>query len=323
MKPDVVVPIQLGCCADSAHARCLLCPPPPEPASAELVRAMLEAYRDDAPPDARVEVRFFGGPPPPDALLRAVAGHPVTVRVRPDALTRADARRLRDADVTAIELDALSLDDAVLRAARRRYRGPRVLAMSDALTDLGFEVGGVLAPGLPRSTFAGSVADARAVVGRWRFARLHPVLVMAGSGLRDRHERGLYRALDLHEAVVVAEAMLDVLEGGGVAVVRIGLQARHDVPGRAVAGPHHPGLRELVEARRTLGRLRAEVGGVARRGDEVVVRCHPADETRTRGPLNDNVRVLRAELGLASFVVAPDPTLARGALRVEVTENAR
>jgi hypothetical protein len=321
VKPDVVVPIHLGCCV--GPARCLLCPPAPEPPTPELVRALVDAARESAPRGARVEVRFFGGPPPSDSLLRAAAGSPITVRVRPDALTRAEAQRLRQAGVGAIELDALSLDPAALRGARRAYRAARVLAMGEALTELGFDVGGVLAPGLPGSSFAGCVADARAVVGRWRFVRLHPVLVLAGSGLRERHERGLYGALDLHDAVGIAAAMLDVLDEGGVPVIRVGLHARHDVPARAVAGPHHPAFRELVEALRTLGRLRAALVGPIRPDDDVVVRCHPADEARTRGPLHDHVRTLRAELALRSLAIVPDPTLARGALRVEVTESAR
>jgi hypothetical protein len=119
------------------------------------------------------------------------------------------------------------------------------------------------------------------------------------------------------DAVATCRAMLDVLEPAGVQVVRVGLQPRHDGYGVAVAGPRHPSLRELVEAHRAREAVAARLGA-EHRGRSVVVRCAPCDETRMRGPRNDNVRELRASHGLAALRVRPDPELPRGDLRLEV-----
>ncbi len=311
-----IVPVHLGCCTDVPGRRCALCAPttPPTPA---LVEALVESYRARHP-NRPVRVRFLGGPPPPDPLLEVVRGLPIDLRVRPDALSRADARRLAHAGVDAIELDALSFVDRAVRDVGRAHRAALVREQSAGLRGLGMAVGGVLAPGLPGTDYASSVADAEAAAGLWSFVRLHPVQVLAGSALRERHARGSYEALELGEAVTVLRAMLDVLERAGVQVRRVGQQAGPDGLGRAVAGPRHPSLRELVEARRTLDRLRALVAGAAAPGDVVQVCCAPADLGRARGPLSAHIRALRAAFGLAEIRVSADPKLPRGTLRVDV-----
>jgi hypothetical protein len=149
------------------------------------------------------------------------------------------------------------------------------------------------------------------MVGRADTARLHPVLVVHDSRLRDAHRRGAYAPLTIAEAVTACHEALEILETGGVRVLRIGQQATPDGLGRAVAGPRHPSLRELVEARRALRRLRALLEG-APAGGEVEVRCAPADISRARGPRNQHIRALRAEYRLSELRVRPDPDLPRG-----------
>lgn len=308
-----VAPVALGCCPPGP--RCALCGPPPETPSADLVEALVEATRRDR--GEPVVVSFFGGPPPPRPLLAALRGRPFTVRIRPDLLTAAVARALADQGCLGIELDALTFDDAALRATSRPYRAARVLRMLDALRALPVRVGVVLAPGLPRSSSAMSVADARLVVGRVDTVRLHPALVLRDSRLFERHAAGFFEPMGVADAVATCRAMLDVLEPAGIEVLRVGLQPVHDGYGVAVAGPSHPSLRELVEAHRAREAVSALMG-TQHRGRRVVVRCAPCDETRTRGPRNDNVRTLRADHALAGLAIQPDPALQRGALRLEV-----
>jgi hypothetical protein len=110
--------------------------------------------------------------------------------------------------------------------------------------------------------------------------------------------------------------MCEVLTAGGTEVIRIGVQ-KADGAGRAVAGPAHPALRQLVDARGALARLRSATQFVPR-GAAVVLRVARADETVTRGPFNQHVRTLRAEGSLSSVRVVGDPELPRGTLLVEV-----
>lgn len=309
------MPVVLGCCPHPP--RCLLCPPP-TPRDAAYVDALVHAL---TPPEGgAVRVRFFGGAPPDDALLAAAAPHPVGVRVRPDLLSRSEAERLVAAGVTEVELDALSFHAPSLRAAGRTYSPAWLEQQTAGLLELGLTVGGVLTPGLPGQAHAHAVQDAVRAARCWSFVRIHPVLVLDGSGLHALHAQRRYTPLRLGEAVTVARDMADVLDAAGVAVRRIGLQPGPDGFGRAVAGPIHPSLRELVEARRALDRLRSLFVDVPR-GATVTVACAPADQSRTRGALNANVRTLRAELGLCALHVVSDATLGRGAWRVHVHEE--
>lgn len=311
----VVVPVQLGCCAEPV--RCLTCAPPPPIPDPETVAALVEHYRTERLPEGgELRIGFFGGPPPSDVLLDAIGGLPFTARVRPDLLSRAQARRLADRGAVGIELDALTFHDPALEGAGRRYRRALLVAQLEGIRAMGLSPGIVLAPGLPHTTHDVSLDDARTAAPLVETARIHPVLVLDGSRLREAHMDGAYVPLTLAQAVTICRGMMDVLEGAGVAVIRVGANPAADGLGRAVAGPRHPALRQLAEARKVLEVLHAHLEGTAR-GASVAIRCHPADETCTRGPRNQHVRTLRAAFGLTEVRVRPDPTLARGELRVE------
>ena len=247
-RASALVPVHLGCCPD-LPTPCLLCGPEPGPPSLEILRA-------DIASRGGTHVGFFGGPPPPAELVSA-AGLPFVARVRPDRLTRAVLERLADSGATGIEIDALTFVDTALRACGRHYRRRLLEQQMDGIRAAGLRVGVVLAPGLPGTTHDDAIEDARRLVGCADVARIHPVLVIRGSRLARAHLEGRYRPLELHQAITTCRAMLEVLEDGGVEVARIGLQARHDGYGRAIAGPRHPSLRQLVEARRAPPPLRA------------------------------------------------------------------
>ncbi|MCB9689649.1 MAG: hypothetical protein H6738_16125 [Alphaproteobacteria bacterium] len=315
----VVVPVHLGCCPGE---RCLCCGPRPSAPTPELVEALVAHYREErASPGRELRVGFFGGAPPDDALIDAIGGLPFGVRVRPDLLTRARVAELSARGADAVELDAWTLADAALADARRPYRSRLVLQMLAELPTYGVRPGVVLAPGLPRTDHATALADARAVAPLVAFARVQPVLVLDGSDLRRAWLDGTYVPLALGQAVTTARAVVDVLDEAGVEVVRVGANPVHDGLGKVVAGPFHPSFRQLVDARRRLEQLRDRLGS-ATAGSVVRVRCHPADETITRGPLNQHVRTLRAAFRLADLRIHADEGLQRGAFEVDLVDDA-
>lgn len=313
MSYPLPVPFHLGCCTE--EPRCALCPPAPDAPSPEVVEALIQRYREDRAGGRPLIAAFFGGAPPSEDLLLAAAV-PASVRVRPDLLSRAQAERLKQLGVARIELDALTFDDFSLRRIGRRYRSDLVTEMLIGLREMGLEVGIVLAPGLPGSTHESCVEDARIAAPLVDVARIHPVLVIEGSRIRIMHMKQLYRPLELNEAIGTSLSMLEVLEASAVQVLRIGVQPTPDGVGHAVAGPRHTAFRQLVEARRTLEQLHVILGAQPLPG-RIAIRCAPQDQTRVRGPLNDNVRRLRADHGLDELKIVVDPTLSRGAFRVE------
>ncbi len=311
MKP-AIAPVQLGCCPEAE--RCLLCNPSPEPPTPEFIEGLIAHYGQD---DREVEVRFFGGPCPTDAMLEALGQTPFSVRVRPDLFSRADAARLVGAGCRGVELDALGFDDMALRGVRRHHRRSVVLEQLQHLGASEQRVGLVLAPGLPGTSVATCLSDARIAAEYADTVRLHPVLILDRCGLREAHTEGRYRPLTVGDCVTVCREMMDILDRAEVAVIRVGQQPGPDELGRAVAGPRHSSLRELIEATRALSALQDLLDAVPT-GARVAIRCAPADVARVRGPLNQHMRTLRADHALDEVEVRPDPALPRGRYEVEV-----
>lgn len=313
MSPCVVVPVNLGCCPHDA-TRCLLCPPAPTMPTPEYVSALIDHTIDQRGPEG-VRVHFYGGPPPPPELLAAAADHPISVRVRPDLLSRADADRLHRSGVKRVELDGLTFSNRALKQIGRKHRRQLMIEILRTLREMGISPGIVLAPGLPGTDHEQCLADARIAVELADSARIHPVLVMDRAGLKLAHMDQRYTPLSMGAAITTCRAMLDILESGNVAVLRVGVQPGPDGLGRAVAGPYHPSFRQLVEGRRTLDNLRALLDqrlDIHQRGAHVAIICAPADETVARGPYNQHVRTLRAEYALASLRIRTDSHLDRG-----------
>jgi hypothetical protein len=313
----LIVPVDLGGSPTPCRVR-----PPLRPAPApEVVHALIEHYaRDRAPAGGvRLEVAFFHGGVPDDALLAACRPYPVRVSCSPADLGRDDAARLVAAGVETIELEVLTFDAAVLRGLARAYAPARALAMLAGLRARGVRVGVTLMPGLPGSIHAGALADAdrlaRADPPLADFVRVTPALAFAGSGLEALAASGAWVPMRLGEAVTTCAAILDRFEDAGLPVVRVGMQPGHDVPVAAVAGPVHPGLRGLVEARRYRRRMQEALVAVPR-SRPAVLRVNPKDVAWARGTANANVRALRAALGLPGLRVEPDPGVDRGVVEV-------
>ena len=314
MLRKTVVPIQLGCC--NTQERCLLCSPAPSLRTPEFIRALIESYQKSKGV-SRPVVSFFGGAVPTPAQVAACDGLPFTVRVRPDLLAKKDAQRLISDGATSIELDMLTLHDPSLKAIRRKYRRKYLLKLLEGLHQMNVKLGVVLSPGLPDSSYDTCLDDARVVAGFADTVRIHPVLVYAEAGLRERHMNGSYVPLEIGEAVTVCAGIMDLMEDAAIPVIRVGVQPGPDETGRVVAGPFHPSFRQLVGGRRALRTL-DDLLSAHEQINSCVIHCHPSDETRTRGPLNQNIRTLRADHNIRNLKIMVDSGLDRGQWRVEV-----
>jgi len=284
-----------------------------------MVRALVRHYAEErAPPGpAAVAVGFFHGGLPSEDLLDACAGLPLRLSCSPADLDRAGLARLRARGLQRVELEALTLDAGVLRRLGRGYQPTRVLQMIHALREAGVEVGVVLSPGLPGASHAGALADAERLLAGAApdLVRLHPALALEGAGVAEWVRDGRWSPMRLGEAVTTSAALLDRFERARVPVIRVGQQPGHDFPERVVAGPVHPSLRGLVEARRFRRRMHAALVG-QQRDRPAVVRVHPGDLAWAKGTANANVKALRAALGLRLLTVEPDPAIPRGDVRL-------
>ena len=315
MRAARIAPIWLGCCPTGP--RCMLCNPPPPSPGADLIEALLS--REDVEGQASVPF-FIGGPPPTERQVEAAQHRPFMARVRPDLLGPGEAERLVNAGVLRIELDVLSFEASTLRRVGRDYTPKRVREIATWFRERGVEVSTVLAVGLPGTHHFDSLRDAKRASEISDLVRLHPVLVLDASGLRDLHHDGRYEPLDVSQAVTTCDAMMRLLESEEVEVIRVGQNPVNDQIGRAVAGPMHPALRELVESKRMLRVLHEVCGGLESAG-VVRLRCAREDEGRVRGPSNAHLREVRSEYGLKDVRVEPLQGQARGEVYAEVLDH--
>jgi histone acetyltransferase (RNA polymerase elongator complex component) len=284
---------------------------------------MVDVYKERFP-DADLEVAFFHGGVPTQALLEATKGLPIRLSCNPADLDRESAATLKAAGCLTIELEAMTLDPHVLRTCNRDYTTTRVRNMARTLRAEGFSIGLHLVPGLPGSDVEGALNDARSLIdteGAWvDFVRIWPALAFEGSTLDKWAKNGRWQPHDTSAMVDILTAIVDICAAGQIDIARVGIQPGQDIPVRATAGPVHPNIRGEVESRRFGARLFRQLHGTAE-GADIVVQVHPKDLSWAKGTSNVNARSARTRYKLGSLQFATDESVSRGELRIAATKG--
>lgn len=239
---------------------------------------------------------------------------------RPDTVRPMQLKWLAPFSVTTIELGVQSMDDRVLRLARRGHTAEDTVMAVHRLKEAGYAVGAQLMVGLPGDDETVSLASARAVARlEPDFVRIYPTLVLRGSRLAAAYRRGRYTPWPLGRCVTAVKRLYNLFQARGIPVIRMGLQASTDLEdGHAVlAGPYHPAFGHLVFSeifldRATQGLLQAPVDAKA-----VRLRVHPRSVARMRGQKNRNIEILQRRFDLRQIQVLVDDRLGPEDLTIE------
>lgn len=185
----------------------------------------------------------------------------VRCSTRPDAVPPDLLARLAGLGLDSVELGVQTFDDAVLLAARRGHTGRDAAAACRAVKDAGLGLTVQLLPGLPGHTpmLLGQDIEICAELGP-DAVRLHPCLVLAGTGLEELWRAGRFAPWDLPGTVEALGRAVDRLWGAGVAVSRIGLAPEPSLERAVLAGPRHPALGTMVRARALLAEVARRLG---------------------------------------------------------------
>lgn len=246
----------------------------PEPA--EIVQTCREMLERSAPLES-AEIAFFGGSftavetEYQIALLEAAqpflgAGRFQGIRIstRPDAIDEEILERLKRYHVTAIELGAQSMSDAVLTANARGHTAQAVRDASAAIRSAGFSLGLQQMVGLYGSTLANEYDTLEQLLRcRPDTMRIYPTVVLEGTKLAECCQDGVYPVLSQEEVLEFCADALCRCAQEEVRVIRLGLHDTPSIRERMVAGYYHPAYRELVESRlyRRVLEQAAEDGG--------------------------------------------------------------
>lgn len=195
----------------------------------QAILALPAAQRQD------YELAFYGGSftalpverqeyylePVRQALTAGLLGA-ARISTRPDCLDEVVLARLRHFGVGTVELGVQSMDDEVLRLARRGHTAQQSLAAVRRLQRAGFVVGVQLMPGLPGETLASAWAGAQRVLAEQpQLLRIYPTVVLQGTALGRLWQQGEYQPLSLEQAAQITLAIKLLAEEQGTAVIRM------------------------------------------------------------------------------------------------------
>lgn len=235
---------------------------------------------------------------------------------RPDCISTAVLDRLSAYGMTIVELGVQSMDDNVLRCAKRGHTADDVIEATALLRARNFTVGHQLMPGLPGEDMASLQQTTRAICQlKPDIARIYPVAVIDNTELAEMYRQGTYTPLSICEGVQRSAYMKQAFIEAGIHVIRTGLQATRELDDalQVLAGAYTPAMGELVDTRRYQQQLFAVLDTL--QAERVCVLYHRKDTSRVRG--YHNVTVKRARLRYPFAITwQEDNTLHTGTLSV-------
>lgn len=226
--------------------------------------ACLQAESRITLPGRQAELAFFGGSftalPKKEMYALLDAALPfvrrgvfrgIRLSTRPDCVDEGILAALAGRSVTAVELGAQSMDDAVLVQNGRGHTADDVERAAGLIRARGLSLGLQMMTGLPGSTpDTDRETAARLAALRPDTMRIYPTVALRGTPLDGMVRSGAYIPPTLEETVALcAELLLFFEEERDIPVIRLGLHASPDLEQNRVAGPWHPAFRELCEGR--------------------------------------------------------------------------
>lgn len=218
--------------------------------------ACLQAESRITLPGRQAELAFFGGSftalPKKEMCALLDAALPfvrrgvfrgIRLSTRPDCVDEGILAALAGRSVTAVELGAQSMDDAVLVQNGRGHTADDVERAAGLIRARGLSLGLQMMTGLPGSTpDTDRETAARLAALRPDTMRIYPTVALRGTPLDGMVRSGAYIPPTLEETVALcAELLLFFEEERDIPVIRLGLHASPDLEQNRVAGPWHPG----------------------------------------------------------------------------------
>ena len=225
------------------------------------VREYLGYFKKD---DAFIEVAFYGGSftaididtqsrlleVPYKYKKRGIIDE-IRLSTRPDAINDKILSNLKKYGVDTIELGVQSLDEIVLLESERGHTSDDVYDSCKLITEYGFKLGLQMMLGLPKDDIYKSLSTCMEFIKlKPDVVRIYPTLVIKDTFLENQYREGVYKPLELEDAVDISTLILMLFYINDINVIRVGLQPTENIQlGKdVVAGPFHAAFRQLVEA---------------------------------------------------------------------------
>ncbi len=173
----------------------------------------------------------------------------IRVSTRPDCINDDILKTLKEFKVTAIELGAQSMCEAVLLANDRGHSAQDVIDASNLIKSHGFELGLQMMTGLYTSNDKRDIFTAKEIIKLSPdTVRIYPTIVLKGTKLDKLVKEASYKAQSLDKAVALCAKILPMFYEKNIKVIRVGLHASDILEKDYVDGPYHPAFMELCKS---------------------------------------------------------------------------
>lgn len=278
------------------------------------MRAVIESHLNTIKEEAFIEIAFFGGSftgidreeqikflEIANDYIEKGPVRSIRISTRPDYINDDILSYLKQYKVSIIELGVQSLDKEVLEKSNRGHSVEDVLKSSKMIKDKGFVLGIQTMIGLPGDDFEKAINTAKKVVELAPdIVRIYPTLVIKGTYLEKVYDMGQYTPLSVENTVDLCAILLDLYESNKINVIRVGLQPTDSIcdGGDVIAGPFHPAIRQLVDARRAL----IDIEGIIIKDNlthkkSLIILADKKDVSVIIGQKKSNIRYLKEKYG--------------------------
>lgn len=169
---------------------------------------------------------------------------------RPDALSYTLLNYLKKSGLSTVEIGVQSFDFETLKQSKRHYTPAQAIDAANMVQEAGLNLVLQLLPGLPGSTPQTFAADIEIVKEiKPEAVRIYPCLVVKNTELAALWQNGAYRPWNMEETTASLASALLELASANIAVIRMGLAPEEALLSAVLAGPWHPALGNLVQAK--------------------------------------------------------------------------
>jgi len=264
----------------------------------------------------KIELAFYGGTftgLPSNLMLKylEIANsfskiQSIRVSTRPDMITQAILKILKESNVKTIELGVQSLDDEVLSLSKRGYVSRQVIESSALIRKNNFLLGHQLMIGLPgenRKSFEKSVD--KMILLKPNMVRIYPTVIFEGTELAQLYKMGQYKPLTLERGVEMAAEAVNKIRKNKIEILRVGLHSVRE-ENKILGGCYHPQFRYMVESQIILNRIKKMFA--KRFPKKMQVLLNPKKHNYFLGYKKNNLTFLKKQ-GVQKITILHDETI--------------
>lgn len=186
----------------------------------------------------------------------------IKVSTRPDYISVSILKLMKKYKVNIIELGVQSLDDYVLKSAKRGHLKKDVIRASKLIQLFDIKLGHQIMIGLPESNAEKEVETIKeSLKMKPDILRIYPVYVIEDTELYDMYKSNKYKPLSIDEALERTYLVVKECKKTDINIIRVGLQSTEIITSKnsSIYGPVSDNFAEYVISKIVLEKLEIEI----------------------------------------------------------------